>query len=1048
MLEKTFALTLLVLLAFGTFVVDTSFAQSNSPTDKLLGVNHSSAPETVNLQRISAWPYGPAKAVAVDEQRDLIFLGSGGVVLVLDGQDRTNTQLISESIHTAGLVLDLCYDSTTQRLYIAAGEGGMEIWDVQNPAAPMQLTNFEVLYFGYDTPVENIGVHGNYAVVSCSWGYVHSIDVTDPGNPVQVSFNGTMGNPARDLYVSPDGQAHTSGAQYYVRLAIQANGTLNSSAARGFDFGPYAVYGNQSFAYVGYAGYLYILSLPFAAGPPLSVTNMNGVSDIVVKDNRAYIINSSGLQIWDVVNPNSPSYVGALQKSIYGSKLTVSEGYAYIANHSGGLSIIDIGDGTAPVEVGSYDVLNITFDAFIRGNYAYLAHVDDGMLVIDLSDLSNPTLIGQYDTPGSTSDVKVSGNYAYIADLMGGLRIADISDPGNPAEVGVLDSVNVSKLTVSGNYAYIANYIDPNDPYWIGVVDISNPANPVLKGSIQMPERVSELAVSGNYLFVAANDDGIRVIDVSNPDTPVEVTVFAAPDVLDIFIQGNYAYFAAADWDGGFGILNISDPENPSLESLYNPFGWFHPFDVYVVGNYAYVGEPAGVETIYLFDISDPSNPIELDAFDPPGDLFEIFAVDSLVYISDGEAGLQILENLLYSVPGGGVTWQSQNSGTNNTLQSVYFVNQNIGWTAGEAGTILKTENGGQNWQSQTNATSNDLSSIYFTDASTGWTVGDGGTILKSTDGGSSWLTQTSGTSDFLSSVHFIDANTGWAVGDNGTILKTYDGGNNWQPQVSGTFYGLTSVDFVDTNNGWITVAGFGMILKTTDGGNNWQIINTGSQNLLFSLDFVNADVGWAVGTFGEIQKTTDGGISWQNQTGVFPPDWLYSVCFLDENTGWTVGFDGKIQTTTDGGKNWTAQTSGTPYQLNSVYFTDPLHGWAVGENGTIIKAALNVTDINDNITPPTQPNDFILYNNYPNPFNPTTTISFNLPNANQVRLVVYNILGQEVRELANGFFPAGKHEVIWDGTNNVGIKASSGIYFYTLQAGDVRIIKKMVLSK
>jgi hypothetical protein len=107
MLQKTYTLTLLVLLAFGTFVVDTSFAQSNYPTDKLLGVNHSSAPETVNLQRISAWPYGPAKAVAVDEQRDLIFLGSGGVVLVLDGQDRTNPQLISESIHTAGLVLDL-----------------------------------------------------------------------------------------------------------------------------------------------------------------------------------------------------------------------------------------------------------------------------------------------------------------------------------------------------------------------------------------------------------------------------------------------------------------------------------------------------------------------------------------------------------------------------------------------------------------------------------------------------------------------------------------------------------------------------------------------------------------------------------------------------------------------------------------------------------------------------------------------------------------------------------------------------------------------------
>ena len=160
------------------------------------------------------------------------------------------------------------------------------------------------------------------------------------------------------------------------------------------------------------------------------------------------------------------------------------------------------------------------------------------------------------------------------------------------------------------------------------------------------------------------------------------------------------------------------------------------------------------------------------------------------------------------------------------------------------------------------------------------------------------------------------------------------------------------------------------------------------------------------------------------------------------------LGFDGKIQNTEDGGASWSLQTSGTPYQLNSVYFLDQLHGWAVGENGTILKTISTTTGIDDIITPATQPEEFVLYNNYPNPFNPSTTISYNLPNANHTRLVVYNILGQEVRELVNGFYSAGKHEVVWDGMNSVGIKAASGIYFYTLEAGNVRIIKKMVLNK
>lgn len=1039
-------LTLLAILSSASLISGQHRFPDNKIQSKITPAGRKAkSSRSLNINRVGAWPYGPSLAVAVDEQRDLIFLGSGGVVLILDGQDRTNPQLISESIHTAGKVSDLYYDFTTQRLFIAAGEGGMEIWNIQNPAAPVQLTIFEVLYSGYEVPVEHIGVYGNYAVVSCSWGYVHSIDVSDPAHPVQVSGSGQMGNPANDLYVSPDGQAHTTGAHAYVRSAILSNGVLNTSGYMEFTYGAGAVYGNESVAYVGYGGYMLILS--YTSIEPLSATDMGGIADIVVKNNLAYIINSSGLQIWDITDPYGPSFVGQTSTPDYGEKLVVAEGYAYIARYDEGLSIVEIGDGTSPVEVGSYDVLNITFNAFISGNYAYLAHVDDGMLVLDLGDNTNPTLISRFDTPGYAYDVFVSGSYAYIADVAAGLYVADISDPINPTEVGVLDSVNAVKLKVSGNYAYILSRGNPNDPYWIKVVDVADPSNPELRGGIQLPYRASDLAVTGNYVFVAADDDGIRVIDVSNPDAPAEVATFGVPNVYDVFIQGNYAYFAAADWDGGFGILNISDPENPFLENLYNPTGWFHPFDVTVAGNYAWLSDPAGTAEIYLFDVSDPANPIEIESYQTPGGLYDVFAVDSLVYVSDGAAGLQILENLLYSVPGGNIAWQTQNSGTINMLLSVCSVDQNTGWVVGEAGTILKTVDG-QNWQSQSSGTSADLNAIYAANTSTAWVVGDGGTILNTTDGGSNWLPQSSGTGEFLTSVCFINSTTGWVVGDYGVVLKTDNGGSTWQPQNSGATYGLESVDFVDANNGWCAVADVGMILKTTNGGNNWQTITTGSQNLLISLDFVNANVGWAVGSFGEIQKTTNGGNSWQNQTGVFPPDWLYSVCFLNEDIGWTVGFDGKVQKTIDGGQTWESQISGTPYQLNSVCFVDEMHGWAVGENGTIIRAASSVTDIADNLKHPALPDEFILHPNYPNPFNPATTIGFNLPQPGNVRLVVFNVLGQEVSELANGFFPAGKHEVIWDGTNSTGVKASSGIYFYTLQAGGTRMIKKMVLSK
>jgi len=83
------------------------------------------------------------------------------------------------------------------------------------------------------------------------------------------------------------------------------------------------------------------------------------------------------------------------------------------------------------------------------------------------------------------------------------------------------------------------------------------------------------------------------------------------------------------------------------------------------------------------------------------------------------------------------------------------------------------------------------------------------------------------------------------------------------------------------------------------------------------------------------------------------------------------------------------------------------------------------------------------LLGNYPNPFNPTTEISFNLPSASHVKLEVFNVMGQKVATLVNGQFEAGEHVVQWDGRD-----AASGVYFYRLQADDFVDTKKMMLLK
>jgi WD40 repeat protein len=93
-------------------------------------------------------------------------------------------------------------------------------------------------------------------------------------------------------------------------------------------------------------------------------------------------------------------------------------------------------------------------------------------------------------------------------------------------------------------------------------------------------------------------------------------------------------------------------------------------------------------------------------------------------------------------------------------------------------------------------------------------------------------------------------------------------------------------------------------------------------------------------------------------------------------------------------------------------------------------------------------PRKISLAQNYPNPFNPTTRIGFSLPNPGNVRLEVFNNLGQTVRCLADSYFDAGYHSVTWDGRTDGGAEAASGMYYYRLTSGNHRISRKMTLLK
>ncbi len=94
-------------------------------------------------------------------------------------------------------------------------------------------------------------------------------------------------------------------------------------------------------------------------------------------------------------------------------------------------------------------------------------------------------------------------------------------------------------------------------------------------------------------------------------------------------------------------------------------------------------------------------------------------------------------------------------------------------------------------------------------------------------------------------------------------------------------------------------------------------------------------------------------------------------------------------------------------------------------------------------------PDDYALDQNYPNPFNPSTTIRFSLPVDKKISLVVYDMLGKEVKTLlSDQDYTKGSHTAIWDATNNAGAPVASGSYVYTLKYGNFSKSQKMMLVR
>jgi photosystem II stability/assembly factor-like uncharacterized protein len=282
--------------------------------------------------------------------------------------------------------------------------------------------------------------------------------------------------------------------------------------------------------------------------------------------------------------------------------------------------------------------------------------------------------------------------------------------------------------------------------------------------------------------------------------------------------------------------------------------------------------------------------------------------------------------------------WEWQNPiPQGNTLNDIFFIDQNTGWAVGDAGTIIKTEDSGLNYETINYPFQSNLFSVEFFDMLNGISAGETGTILKTSDGGYNWSLKETGLTENLNDVCCIYPEKAWIAGENGTILFSEDKGDTWQIQYTDSLSSFNSVYFSDESNGW-AAGGCSLgsaIFHTTDGGNAWELQYLNDTCFaLESICFVDSSIGWVVGP-GFILHTINGGNTWDAQVspppgGVTPPN-FHRVFFIDQNSGCVVGKDNMIPVpgpiilfTEDGGTTWNGGNIngiGLCQGLNSVFF-------------------------------------------------------------------------------------------------------------------------------
>jgi hypothetical protein len=661
-----------------------------------------------------------------------------------------------------------------------------------------------------------------------------------------------------------------------------------------------------------------------------------------------------------------------------------------LAATGAGLEVIDVADKENPVVVGQMP-MSIAYRVAADGEYAYVASLFDDLRIVDISDPATPALVAEVVLPDNAEDILIQGEVAYIACGYTGLIILDISDPTTPMEIATVYTGGWAKgVAIQDHYAYIATYDN-----WV-VIDLDEI---VIKGRTghktagdKEEEAFIRIAVESDYAYALDGAYGLYVYDVSDPLNPIELNHMASDEWNSMQLADDRLYLGSTSQ---IQIYDLADPALPTLMCTTGTTG--NTRDIVVDGDWVY----AGSEYPGMIDIVDASNPTSPDPFSTTyinHRIEHMALVYPYAYVSIGYGGLRVV-NVLDPFA------MHLTGGVDSVARAEFcLVDGDRAYVAGG------------------------FSGVYVLDIST---PSAPQMISNLSIGGTSYDMDKRGdllyvaNSDGLRIVDVSDDLTPVLIGelDNGPfsnyirLIGNYVLLSNTREtdiiDISDPEHPII-VDTIDVVARWLHLVDDLLYLGNNRG--DLRIYSTGSLPDLPLLNvFLIPGHLHDMIRMGDLAYVASGGVQLLDITDPVFPTLISSLPF---------------------------GSSSLAFGEDCFYATDVQHVASLPLHCT-------QTGIDDEPVRVGGPALARLHQNMPNPFNPTTEISYTLSEPAMVCLRIYDISGRAVRTLREGVQESeGLHDIQWNGCDDRGNRMSSGTYLYRLDANGQLFSRRMILLK